>query len=629
LGAFVAAVLGLALGIALASIPKKSGAILGAFFACLATGYGLGIVATIFLGALPSLVLGLCLALLASAAFAWFDEQKELGIGLVSGAGIAAILIVTHIFVPFLALRNIQGQRVLEHSWQGSRHVAVLQSGSEGSVTTVAVNGTTLVLPENAPGFQKDVQALGALPYHILQTPKTMVVDWTGSDQLALAQTKGQEVQWLDPSKIGGRNFLTKRLGSDEIPITEKSPVHAFQNADDTFDLIVFTAHDRSALAGAAPLTFFGKGIFDQETFTAAFDSLSTSGALFFIVPAHPTQTVHRLVLMSRLLLEKSQVANPDAHIFVAQSAGQVAVLVKKEPFSLGDISMLLDECSKGVAEIRYSPFRANPAGPLTDLSKQPLDTIFKSEFGSLHIPRRDAPGFFTTTKKDLSPEAKKVLRPYFAEKRALKYGALLSGLAALACMFIPLFATRVHRLAIDQYALKSLFFGSLSAGSTLAFVALANAIRLCLPHPWLGSVGAFPLWLIGLAAGAVLAHTYRENHSGRTIRIVILILFGVAAFAKTTASLIFPRLTTWAVPAAGTLILSVGLVTGAAVLLAGYGVLRPHRNNLPWYAGVCSSCFVFAIAIAPLLLAGFGQTFLLWTGLALVLISMGLYRES
>ena len=137
-----------------------------------------------------------------------------------------------------------------------------------------------------------------------------------------------------------------------------------------TYDIIQATVVYGRLAPSAGAFTFTEDHLYTREAFRDYLARLAPEGMLSFSRFVYEKRIL-RLVATARAALEAGGAAAPWAHVFIAAERGLANVIVKRDPFTVGEVALLERRCRELGFDVLHSPAREGE-GPLAGAPARP-----------------------------------------------------------------------------------------------------------------------------------------------------------------------------------------------------------------------------------------------------------------
>ncbi|MDH3453122.1 MAG: SAM-dependent methyltransferase, partial [Gammaproteobacteria bacterium] len=220
----------------------------------------------------------------------------------------------------------------------------------------------------------------GALPYHLLDAPRVLVLGAGGGHEVLLARYLG--ASWIDAVEL---NPLMVRLLIDDlgafagdlftahnvaVHVSEARAFVAHSRA--RFDLIKLALLDSAAASGAGVHALSESYLYTVEAFASYLQHLSPGGMLAITrwLKLPPRDSL-KLMATAIDALRRAGVADPSRHLAMVRSWNTVTLLVRNGVFSSADIERLREFCrARSFDAVYYHGMPASEANRFNLLSE-------------------------------------------------------------------------------------------------------------------------------------------------------------------------------------------------------------------------------------------------------------------
>jgi spermidine synthase len=493
-----------------------------------------------------------------------------------------------------------------------------------------------------------------ALPYHLLDRPRVLVLGAGGGADVLLAlyhDARSIDAVELNPQLI---DLVRGRYADFAGHLYERPDVRAHVGeargfvaaSTDRYDLIQIPLLDAFAAAAAGTVSLSESFVYTIEAFEIYLDHLAPGGYLAITRWLKlPPRDSAKLFLTALRALQRRGVAEPARQLALIRSWETTTLLVKNGPLTPEDIARIrtfVDERSFDVAW--YPGMRAAEANRY-NLLERPY--FFEAAQGLIEDPA----GFVDRYKFDLRPATDD--RPYFFDffkwaalpelwtVSAQSGGALLdwgylilsatlaqAALLSLVLVLLPLWLGTGRGRSGGHWRI-AVYFGAI--GFAFLFVEIASIQRftLFLAHPLyaIGVVLAGFLVFAGLGSG--MAPRLERRFADRRIG-ALGVVIGAIVLLATLYIVALPRLfaALVALPELARIALSLALIAPLAffmgmpfpLALARVRSDTPHLVPWAWAINGCAS--VLAAILATLLAMTFGIRIVVFIAAALYLLA-------
>lgn len=610
--------------------------------------------------------LGLAAAALAAVAL---GLRRRIALGLVGAA--AALLLV----VPTDAIRLHPSEfKELERTLEiaGTRIVAE-RSSPLGVVTVVEsaqvpfrhAPGLSLNAPAGPPdqlGVFVDGEGPGALvkwdgraappayldylasalPYHLLERPRTLVLGaGAGADVLqaiALGARAVDAVE-LDPlvvdlveRRFAGYSGRPYDAPGVRVHIAEARGFVA--RTRDRYDLIEVALLDAFGASSAGLYALSESYIYTVEALSAYLDRLEPSGILAVTRWVNlPPRDMLKLFATAVAALERRGVAAPGRQLALIRSWSTATLLVKKSAFTAGEIAALREFCRArsfdadwfpGIAPGEANRFNVlDPSqfeeGASALLGPERAEFIERYKF-AIEPATDDRPYFFRFFRWRTLPEvlARKgsgglplLDWGYPVLVATLAQATIVGAVLILLPLAIGMRGTSNATPGFPSRARVALYFAALGFAFMFVEIAFIQKFTLFLAHPLYAVAVVLCAFLAFAALGSRWSARFRAGGKARPAALAAVAI-GVVSLVYLAA---LPPLFAWLLPLpdAARIAISITLVAPLAVAMgvpfpAGLARLAPQASALvPWAWGLNACASVVAAVLATLLAIHFG----------------------
>ncbi|MEE8369019.1 MAG: SAM-dependent methyltransferase [Thermoanaerobaculia bacterium] len=496
---------------------------------------------------------------------------------------------------------------------------------------------------------------LSALPYHLLETPRVVVVGAGGGTEVLSALYHGSsriDVVEFNPQMIDlvGREFGGFSGGILSHPAVEVHLAEArgFLAAESRrFDLIQIALVDSLAASAAGVHALSESYLYTVEALESYIGHLADNGLLAITrwLKVPPRDSL-KLFLTAIEALERMGVSEPERRLALVRSWSSVALLVKNSAFSDGDILRLQEFCRERSFDLAYYPGMTTAEANRYNLLEEPYlfagarallggarDAYVAGYKFNLEIATDDRPYFFHFFKWRVLPEFLSLRERGGAG--LIEWGYLLlvatllqAVLAGLVLIVLPILIPQRGAPRGSLAARIGLYFFALGLAFIFIEIAFMQRFTLFLGHPLyaVAVVLASFLFFAGLGSGSAAAwHKLQGRWSGRgsTIDRTILGIGALALLYIGALPTLFEHWMDW--NSSAKVLISLLLIAPIAFLmgmpfpfgLKQVAAVRPEW--IPWAWGVNGWASVLSPVLATLIAIHFGFT-------AVVGLAVGFY---
>lgn len=610
----VSGVYGIVAGIALQHDAKRAGTLLGIVAAGAVAGWFFGMLTPALLGGVGSLAAASLPAFLCPLVITAGTEKRRTWTFAIISA-LVAIALIVQVFVPFLRIRSLGADPIVAESWTAANHIALVGEQTAGPPQDIRINGADQGWRRLAKRQPAANEGALMLPFRILKKPSFLAVGTAAAPYLSGLVANGSKGRWLDPVGLAGRiakgeitpppGFMTASSRLSILQVNPKAWLH--ENKKSSYRLVCLPLGNDTDARWIGPFFLLGDPLWTYPTVAACLNRLASGGLLMIPLPRERREGVLNTVVLCAVALRHRNVDEPAFHVFVAADQNAAVVLAKREPFTIDQASQLHDAATEANLEILYAPYRENPVGPILHalMQSNPLKAL-KKQGVDRRLPTDDHP---------------RSLYDWTREQPSLPFTALFCALlGVLAFWLVPAFALRSHRLALDAVLPQAALTVLTAAIAALVLLCSLHAMRLYWSGleilPWI----AGPALLLGAGAGAWFGWRFLSASSPSPLRIVMVLLIGVALFVDRIGPIGLAIASGLREPVFGALLLiALGALIGAAAGILLARADRPQRNGLPWMFSLYAAGFGLGLTVVAILVFPAGTTITLWIGLVVL----------
>jgi hypothetical protein len=406
------------------------------------------------------------------------------------------------------------------------------------------------------------------------------------------------------------------------------------------FDVIQASLVDTWAATSAGAYTLSENALYTVEAFEDYFSKLTPGGIVtmsrFYTEP--PGQTL-RLVSIAAAALERLGVQDLSRHVLIARTpyyrdprAFISTAVFRLEPFSDEQLERFHEVCERERYSIVYSPLGGSE--PLfQQFVEGDRERIVREYPYDISATTDDRPFFFNMLRPrdflrifQLSDnEAEFNLDAVFILVTILLISAVMVGLFVLA----PLTLDAVVRRSRPRGLARAVaYFACLGLGFIVVEIALIQKYILLLGHPIYSLVVILFSLLLASSLGSALTRKVREGREGRTARLAIGLLVGLALIELVLYPLLFPHLVGLAlgVKAAAVvlLIFPMGLLMGMPLPLGVRLASREDDRVIPWAWSINGASSVLGTTLAFCTAMNWGFSAAMLVGLGVYVVAAG-----
>jgi spermidine synthase len=499
-------------------------------------------------------------------------------------------------------------------------------------------------------------QQITALPYHLLKTPRTLILGaGGGADVLSALYYDATHIDALElnPDLIdlvrgpfsafaGG---LYQRKGVTVHIAEARSFVEA---SGQRWDLIQLALLDSFTAAAAGVQALGESPLYTVEALQAYYGHLAPGGLLAITrwLLAPPRDAI-KLFATAAVALEQRGVSSPGAQLAMIHSWNTATLLMKNGPFNAADIAAIRAFAEArsfdvawypGMTEAEANRFNrvAEPylyRGALALLG--PARERFLNDYRFYITPATDdRPYFFRSLKWALLPEllaqrAQGGLTQVDAGYLVVLATLLQSAIASLVLILLPLVALRAkhrHRQAgaMARWQIM-LYFSALGFGFIFIEISFIQRFTLFLGHPLAAIAVVLAAFLVfaGLGSGIAIPLALRRR------AVIVVAVAGIIAFAGIYLiglPVLLPSLVGLPAPlkTAITLVLiaPLGFVMGLPFPLGLERVAAEAPDLVPWAWGINGCASVVGAVLAIILAMHIGLTLVVCLALVLYAVA-------
>ncbi len=487
-----------------------------------------------------------------------------------------------------------------------------------------------------------------ALPYHLLQQPRVLVLGAGGGAEVLLAGYHGARA--IDAVELDGAiaELLTEDFAAyagnlfaapgRRLHVAEGRSFVAASQA--VYDLIQLAAADSFTAGAAGLLALNASTLYTVEGLQNLLARLAPGGLLGITLRLRlPPRQSLKLVATAIAALQALEL-DPANRLALIRGWDTATLLVAKKEFGPADLAAVRHFAAAHSFDLAYLPgMQVGEANRFNRLPEPYLHTATIALLG----PRRAA--FTADYAFDIEPARDD--RPYFHD--AFRWRALpeLSALRAAGAVpliewgYIILLATLAQAvvfgviLVVAPLALARpvrraragpalvLYFGAIGLAFLFIEIAYMQRLVLLLGHPISAVAVVLAGFLVFAGLGSGFAEALEKRFGGATVTLAVVVIVAVATFELLAWPALFAALAP--LPQAIKVIAALGLIAPLALpmgLPLPLGLSRLGRETaalLPWAWAVNGCASVLGAVLALLLAIEFGLT-------AVVLLALALY---
>ncbi len=570
---------------------------------------------------------------------------------LLGAAGIGNLL------TDFAEIRFVRGRyepNLLWSSWNSFSRVAVYPAQSEeagrawglsrnyrGAIPeqlgmVVDDTGYTTLYRDQGEltdGFFRD--NVISLAYYLKSQPSVLVIGpGGGKDVLAALAMEARRVVPVEVNPLIVQ-AVNKEFGSFTGELYRQPKVELqvdegrsyIRRSDEQFDVIQASAVFGRMAPSAGAFTLSENNLYTLEAFNDYWDHLSEDGILSISRFIFERETL-RLVSLGLELLKQRGVANPAAHIVVIKERGLANFMLKKQPFSVSELTELRQLAADKAFDLVYLPGAEKGQKAFQELVASGGSAEFYRNFPFDITPTDDNRPFFYYMLKPGSflnlfsfPEQS----PF--EDRAiliLRNLLLVVGAGVVLVFLLPLLLLRRQALKGPLAVRRLGYFACLGLGFMLLEIGLLRRFILFLGHPIYSLAVILFSLLIFSGLGSLLSQRLQQR-KGRLPMILLALVLLSLVYTYGLPSL----LTQWVgLPLAlrcllaGLLLAPLGLLLGMPMPL-GIKLFHENAEEIPWSWGVNGATSVLGTILAVVLAMNFGFNLTLLLGVGVYLLAL------
>ncbi|HUK65002.1 MAG TPA: hypothetical protein VLV15_16820, partial [Dongiaceae bacterium] len=386
------------------------------------------------------------------------------------------------------------------------------------------------------------------------------------------------------------------------------------------FDLIQISLIDSWAATAAGAYSLSENYLYTLEAYRLYWNRLTPTGMLSTSRWVTSLEAV-RLANLVREALSREGVADPKAHLAIAQGGQVATVLAARQPFTGARLDSLRAVCERRGFELLWPPDAAHPDSGDVGLVLDRGAEAFRARGVDVTVPVDDRPFFFHNVAVfggRLRSESASFLnnaRAVLVLRRLMVLVSLLAGLL----FFLP-FALRRALPREPGFWRGSAFFAAIGLGFMLVEIPVIQRMILYLGHP----SHAITVVLASMLLGAGLGSLASSRLSGAAILAWGALLVGAIAVANVGLPFLVTATIGWVWPArvlaASGVAAVLGLMMGFALPL---GMLRFGDVGKPWFWAVNGACGVMASVCSLGLAMTFGFERVMWWGAGLYVVAV------
>jgi spermidine synthase len=493
-----------------------------------------------------------------------------------------------------------------------------------------------------------------ALPYHLLNRPRVLVLGAGGGAEVLLAlyhAARSIDAVELNPQLVDlvrGRyaEFAGHLYERPEVRV-QVGEARGFVGASaDRYDLIQIPLLDAFAAAAAGTVSLNESFVYTIEAFETYLDHLAPGGYLAITRWLKlPPRDSAKLFLTALRALERRGVAEPARQLALIRSWETTTLLVKKGALTSEDVARVRTFAAQRSFDLAYySGMRADEANRY-NLLEEPY--FFEAAQGLIEDPA----GFLAGYKFDLRPATDD--RPYFFDffksaalpelwtVSAQSGGGLLdwsyliltatlaqAALLSVVLVLLPLWLGRSDGPRGGRWRIVT-YFGAIGLAFLFIEIASIQRFTLFLAHPLYAIGVVLAGFLVFAGIGSGIAPSLERHLADRRIGALGCAIAAIVLFAMLyifTLPPLFAALI--ALPDLARIVLSLALIAPLALFMGmpfplALARLRSEAPHLvPWAWGINGCASVLAAILATLLAMTFGTRVVVFIAAALYLVA-------
>jgi hypothetical protein len=466
-----------------------------------------------------------------------------------------------------------------------------------------------------------------ALPYGLKQSPSALVIGPGGGKDVLTALAMGSsrvtavEVNPLIVRAVDERfaPFTGALYRRPDVELAVDEGRSYVRRSDRRYDVIQASAVFGRMAPAAGAFTLSENNLYTAEAFQDYWDHLQPDGILTISRFIFERETL-RLVSLGLHLLEAQGVADPAAHLAVIKERGLANFMLKRSPFTPGEIAELRRRAGELEFDVVFLPDRRDGRGVFPRLIASGGSAAFYRDFPYDITPTSDDRPFFYYMFKPADflqlftfPE-----KSQFEDRAVLTLRNLLVVVGGFVALFLllPLLVWRRGGLHQPHAGRRLLYFACLGLGFMFIEIGLLRRFILFLGPPIYSLAVVLCSLLIFSGLGSLLADRVSAGTERRALGKALLALLLLLVFY--IYALPYPLQAWMALPVAarcllaGLLLVPLGLLMGMPLPL---GMRLWHRDGsgVPWAWGVNSATSVLGslLAVVAAMNLGFDRTLL------------------
>ncbi|GAB4560660.1 MAG: hypothetical protein Tsb0017_17710 [Geothermobacteraceae bacterium] len=403
-----------------------------------------------------------------------------------------------------------------------------------------------------------------------------------------------------------------------------------------TWDVIQASAVFGRMAPSAGAFTLSENNLYTLEAFADYWNHLSPNGILSISRFIFERETL-RLVSLGLAFLERQGVADPAAHIVVIKERGLANFMLKKSPFTAGELARLRAVSAELAFQEVLMPDRREGSDPFHRLASGYRDGRFFDEFPFDVSPTTDNRPFFYYMYKPADfltlftfPDQSR-----FEDRAVLVLRNLLMVVTALTfvCLILPLLVSRQESLRQPGSGWRLLYFSCLGLGFMLLEIGLLRRFILFLGQPIFALAVILFSLLVFSGIGSLLAARLPAGSERRALPLVLLVLILLSQMGNYGLPPLLDALLAQPLAVrcllAALLLAPLGLLLGMPLPL-GMRLLHRDQEQVAWSWGVNGATGVLGSLLAVVVAMNWGYSLtLLAGGLIYALALLPVLRQS
>jgi hypothetical protein len=478
-----------------------------------------------------------------------------------------------------------------------------------------------------------------ALPYHLLERPKVLILGAGGGEQVLLAlyhHAPEIDAVELNPQVIGlvaneHAGFAGGLYGRPEVAVHAGEARSFVERSGERYDLIQIPLLYSFGAAAAGTQSLHESYTHTVEALGAYLDRLAPGGLLAVTLWLKlPPRDTPKLFATAVAALEARGVAEPGAQLALIRSWQTTTLLVKNGAFTAGEIERLKGFAAGRSFDAAWYPGMRPEEANVYNLLEAPWfyeaaralagpganDFIARYKF-AIAPATDDRPYFFDFFRWRSLPELLRLRTQGAAAMLDMGYLILSATLAqalilSLGLVLAPLAIGRRRLGGSAPRARTALYFLAIGLGFLFIEIAYIQRFTLFLGHPLYAVAVVLAGFLVFAGAGSALA----PRLAARSRSPLALAVGGIAAIALVYLALmppLFAALIAW--PDAAKIAVSLALIAPLAACMGmpfPLGIARLAATSpalVPWAWGINGCASVVSAVLATLLAIHFGFT--------------------